>query len=1061
MSDGQSADLPSVVDLFREWYHVPALVAVFAVMLWIRLQRIDAFTVDGTVYFDGNDAWYHLRQVNYTVQNWPFTMPYDPWTYFPYGTNAGQFGTIYDQLIATAALVVGLGSPSEGTVAMTLLVAPAVFGALAAFPTYYIGKRLGGRLAGVFGAVVLMLLPGGFLRRTLVGFADHNAAEPFFMAVAVGAFLVALAVVEADRPIWELVEARDFDPLRRSALWSVLAGVAMALYLYAWPPGVILVGAVGIFLLLKETSDFVHGDSPDHVAFAGVVAMVTTAVLMVVPYDTAGFGVTDYSYLQILFPLGVAAGAAFLAGLARVWESRNVDTRGYPVAVGASVLVAAGLFAVVFPDGFDTIAFNLQRTVGFSAGAETRTIAEAQPFLDPGTLSQQGYVDGNGNPDRVARILAEYGFAFFTGVVAAIVLVVKPLVETDDSQHTLFAAAALAVVGLIYLLPGVVAAIAEPFGVVPEIVGIAVVAALLVAATFLRQYDGERLFVLVWAAVITAAAFTQVRFNYYLAVVVATMNAYLLGELISYFDLQEIAASVDDFEIETHQVMVVLAVVLLVITPALLVPINVRATGNPTFDQNPRAWEAANSTGPGAVTEWDDSLRWMAENTPAEGTMGGAGNGMEYYGTYQQTDDFEYPEGAYGVMSWWDYGHWITTRGERIPSANPFQQGAEPAANFLLAPNEEQAEAVLDGQSTEGNQTRYVMIDWQMATPTSKFGAPVIWYDYNDTELSGEEFYERVYSSNYRSSFIHRNQRFYDSQMIRLYQYHGSAVEPQPIVVDWEVKRPQTNSGETVTVRAGPSGQNASLVRQFENMSAARQYVEEDGSAQVGGIGPYPSERVPALEHYRLVDVSESSAYNASGYARQVQRTSQTTGIPPRFLTQTNPAWVKTFERVPGATIQGEGAPANTTIRASVQMRIEESNETFQYVQQARSDENGEFTMTLPYATTGYDEYGPENGYTNVSVRATGPYTIQSAGQVEGSTIVNSAANVSVEEGRVNGDISGPKTVTLERQSQNFTISGGDGGSASDGSDDRSGTSDSTSTSDVTAPATPFAARAA
>jgi dolichyl-diphosphooligosaccharide--protein glycosyltransferase len=117
--------------------------------------------------------------------------------------------------------------------------------------------------------------------------------------------------------------------------------------------------------------------------------------------------------------------------------------------------------------------------------------------------------------------------------------------------------------------------------------------------------------------------------------------------------------------------------------------------------------------------------------------------------------------------------------------------------------------------------------------------------------------------------------------------------------------------------------------------------------------------------------------------------------------------------------------------------------------------------MTLPYATTGYDEYGPENGYTNVSVRATGPYTIQSAGQLEGSTIVNSAANVSVEEGRVNGDISGPKTVTLERQSQNFTISGGDGGSASDGSDDRSGTSDSTSTSDVTAPATPFAARAA
>ncbi len=81
------------------------------VMLWIRLRSYDAFIREGTVFFSGNDAWYHLRQVEYTVRNWPATMPFDPWTEFPFGRTAGQFGTIYDQLVATAALVVGLGRP--------------------------------------------------------------------------------------------------------------------------------------------------------------------------------------------------------------------------------------------------------------------------------------------------------------------------------------------------------------------------------------------------------------------------------------------------------------------------------------------------------------------------------------------------------------------------------------------------------------------------------------------------------------------------------------------------------------------------------------------------------------------------------------------------------------------------------------------------------------------------------------------------------------------------------------------------------------------------------------
>jgi dolichyl-diphosphooligosaccharide--protein glycosyltransferase len=1046
MSDAQREDSPSVVDLLSdwpglrrwdEWYHVPVLGAIFVVMLWIRLRSYDEFVQNGTVYFAGNDAWYHLRQVNYTVGHWPFTMPFDPWTYFPYGTTAGQFGTLYDQLIATAALVVGLGDPSSTLVAKTLLVAPAVFGALTVVPTYLVGKRLGGRLGGLFGAVILMLLPGTFLRRGLVGFADHNVAEPLFQAAAVFAIMVALTVAQRERPVWELVVDRDYDALRSSLLWSVAAGVATALYMWVWPPGVLLVGIVGVYLVLQMVNNYVNGDSPEHVAFVGAVAMSVTAVLMLVKIEEPGFGVTDFGYLQPLLAAGVAAGAVFLAALARWWESQSVDDRGYPVAVFGLIAVSMAAFAAVLPDVFGSILTNLLRTVGFSAGATTRTIGEAQPFLSPDTLQSLRMTATN-------RIISEYGFTFFTGVVAAIWLAAKPLVRDGDTRKFGYAVGAMLLIGLLYLVPALPAAVGRALGVDPSLVGLTVVSLLVVVATLLVKYDPEELFVLVWVAFIASAAFTQVRFNYYLAVGVAVMNAFLVGQLYhsDYLELDRLKSVTD---LSGYQVLAIAAVVLLVLTPVLVVPIGVRNTGNPAADRSSTAWEVAQDS-PGSVTEWEGSLDWMSANTPAEGNFGGAGNAdqLDYYGTYEYTDDYDYPEGAYGVMSWWDYGHWITVMGERIPNANPFQQGADAAANFLLAPNETQAREVLQGMSEEGDQTRYVMVDWQMATPGSKFGAPTVFY--NEQNVSTSDFYRTVYRFNqqgrFSGSFILKDQRYYESLMTRLYLYHGSARDPSPVVVDWEQQTVQSGNGP-VTVPTTPQG-NVSTVRTFDNMSAARQFVERDGTAQVGGIGSYPSERVSALQHYRLVKVSNSSATSSNQFLQIAYRDAQTAGINPQVNVPRNPAWVKTFERVPGAKVQGSGAPPNSTVRAQVEMKIPTSNSTFTYVQDAKADENGEFSFTLPYATTGYEQYGPENGYTDVSVRANGSYTVTTGASLnESGHVVRHSANLSVGEGHVNGDQEGPLTVELQRSAQELQVSGGSDSSGDSGSSGDAGGSDS------------------
>lgn len=945
----------SVLDAFEDWYHVPVLGAVVAFMLWVRLQSYDNFTRGGEVFFSGNDAWYHLRQVQYTVQNWPQTMPYDPWTYFPYGTSVGQFGTLYDQLVATAALIVGLGDPSQQLVAKTLLVAPAVFGALVAIPTYFIGKRLGGRPGGLFGVVVLALLPGTFLRRGLVGFADHNIAEPLFQGLAVLAMMVALTVAEREKPVYELVTDRDFESLRQPLGFSVLAGIATALYLWTWPPGVLLVGIFGVFYLLKLTADYVRGVSPDHLALVGTVSMTVTGLLMLVPLGTFDPSPTKFSILQPLLAFAVAAGCLFMAWLARVWDSRNITTWGYPAAIGGILLALTGFVYVAFRGLFDLVQNNLVRVVGFNAGAKTRTIGEAQPFLS------------RANPQYGINwfdvILQEYGLMLFTAGLAAVWMVWTTFRKDD--------------------------------------------------------HRAENMLVLVWAAFITAAAFTQIRFNYYLVVPVAVLNAYLVGRVISLASFGNWSSYKD---VEGVQVIAVLFVILIV-TPVLVVPASIGSTGYSSIDDTSTAVATGQNTGPGAVTEWDGTLDWMANETPEEGNYGGANNADElsYYGTFdQQNDDFSYPEGAYGVMSWWDYGHWITVQGERIPNANPFQEGARTAAKYLLAPSEQEANQVIDSLGEDQEQTRYVMVDWKMVEPSSKFGAPTVFND----EVNRYDFYTNLYqgvdSGQARLATRVKSQQYYQSQMARLYLYHGSAVDPRPIVVDYD-RIGGANPDQFIKT---PSNPNATVMRTFDNMSAARQFVEEDGTAQIGGVGPFPSERVPALQHYRLVKQSDSSASGSQQWVQAVRSEMallQQAGVNPNSVVRTDPAWVKTFERVPGATVEGTG-PANTTVTAQVRMSPTGKNTSFVYRQQAQTGPDGTFTMTLPYSTTGYEQWGTEQGYTNVSVKSAGQYQFFTSPEPQGNnSFVYYNATSEVSEGKVVGEDGSPVSVELTENSYNLT----------------------------------------
>jgi len=151
------------------------------------------------------------------------------------------------------------------------------------------------------------------------------------MAIAVLAMMVALTVGEREKPIYELVVDRDWDALRRPAIYSGLAGLALTLYIWVWPSAILLIGIFAIFFTVQLCLDYLRGVSPDHVAFVGAVSLGVTALLTILLIEQPGnTSSTSFGLLQPLSAVLVAAGCVFMAWLAREWNNRSLERRYYP-----------------------------------------------------------------------------------------------------------------------------------------------------------------------------------------------------------------------------------------------------------------------------------------------------------------------------------------------------------------------------------------------------------------------------------------------------------------------------------------------------------------------------------------------------------------------------------------------------------------------------------------------------------------------------------------------------------------------------------------------------------
>ncbi|AKB55713.1 Oligosaccharyl transferase [Methanosarcina barkeri MS] len=302
----------------------------------------------------------------------------------------------------------------------------------------------------------------------------------------------------------------------------------------------------------------------------------------------------------------------------------------------------------------------------------------------------------------------------------------------------------------------------------------------ILAANLFRKSKPQEVLLLVWSFLIFLAIYGQNRFAYYYSINVSVLSAYLGGLLLEKVKWSELdqkfksnVKSPADIPralkfVKVEQVFAVLLIVIFLIYPVYgsAMPYTKMVYGQPS-------------------QPWDEACTWLRSNTPDPG--------MDYNAIYEAPTNgemFQYPDTAYGVMSWWDFGHYIETIGHRIPNANPFQAGIggrsksinetnrPGATTFLTAPSEEEASAVLEAIDPRSDKAgaRYIMSDAKMAT--SMFQSITKW------TLDIEGYYQAYWIDKQYISLP--TTRYFNTMEARLHILDGNGLKQYRMVHETE-----------------------------------------------------------------------------------------------------------------------------------------------------------------------------------------------------------------------------------------------------------------------------------
>lgn len=779
-----------------------AVIAAIAFILRTVLSYSQIFKGDWIKYSSA-DAYYQMRLADNMAFNFPRASNFDPYLLYPGGVDISG-SHLYNDLIACVSSLFGLVTPSQRAIDIVGVFTPPVLAALTIVIVYFIGRELIGRWGGVFSAALLAILPGEYLSRTKLGFSDYHCFEVFLTSLLILFVVLALKAARKIDLRFALFRKPDLSSLSKPLIYSVLAGITLAMFGLTWSGAPMFTFILFVFLFIQFMIDHLKNRSTEYLTIVGAITFFV------------GFLIVLLGNVAIIMPASSligAVGSLALGVLSWFMAGKSWKRVYYPLTAIIMGAAGFGLFYLVLPD---IVSLMLDRFSIFRpVGAQLTTI-EMQPLIS-----------------------ASYGNAF------AIVW---------NNYNTTFFIAIIAMLVLLYYI--------------------------------FKQGSFDKTLILVWSIIIFIANLGQRRFGYYYSVNIALLTGYVTWLVIDYARAHVFTDKVKQ-AIEGAKNVKRRAVRRQQGNP-LVAPYSVMAmviivvffTGyfwsiEPAIDASKRVPYAPSDA-------WCSVLDWMRENTPEP-----FGDPDAYYelvqsdqyipysailnrypNTTNTTDYYKeldvyypYPETAYGVLSWWDYGYWITRMAHRLPCANPGQdpRAIRDMAAFFTAQDEETADKVIEKIDGE-----YIIIDYETAyvnpsNASGKFWAVITWggmqvtdffdmYLVTNPEDQTQLFQRPLYYPEY-----------FRSMAVRMYNFDCQAANSTSIwVIGYEQRQDE----------AGNSFKLITEAKQYISYEEASEFIsaQETGNYRIVSNDPMaPCIPLEALDNYELVHASEQGLPLTSG----------------------------------------------------------------------------------------------------------------------------------------------------------------------------------------------------
>ena len=844
-----------------------AVFLFFCFALWIRVGPPHQGVLGGSyINFAENDGWYNMRLVENLVHHFPFRNSFDPYTLYPYGQSIG-FAPFFDWFLALIIWVAGLGHPSVALIEKIGAYFPAILGALTIIPVYFIGKELFNRNAGLFCAGILAILPGEFLFRSLLGFTDHHVAETLLSTTTMLFLILAIKRAKDNPPTFGHIKNKEWAPIKKPLIYALLAGVTLGLYLLTWAYAMLFILVIFIYSIIQLIIDHLRGKSTDYLVII-LVPIYLIGLIMSAAASKWLYEVPTIAASSIISILGIC----LLVVLSRIMTQKNIRRIYFSFALAGLGLAGAGLFYAIAPSTFHGILAQFQI---FSSSGTRLTIMEAQPLLDGFNISS--FTD-----HRVWSY-------FTTGIIIAPIAFIEMLysgMKGNKNTKLMF----LGCIALVLLT-----IIIDQSASFPPQLYIAELIAVIALYSYFEK-GISRILLLIWSALILLLTLGQTRFAYYMAINVALLSGYLLWripgwitQILSLLHWKE-ALTKDEGKNRAEKRRAKAKVEQPMfrylrpryVSGALSVVIIFFLTVYPNLiygTYNHGGWSPKNSAtlflpyhpyGPNG--DWYEALTWMKDNTPDP-----FGNPDFYYALYEKPadGDYDYPDSAYGVMSWWDYGHWITRIAHRLPNANPFQSGIGglgpngsviPGASiFMTAQDEATASWVMDELDS-----RYVAIDYETAWP--KYHTMITWSGKNQSD-----FYENWYRESNGELRWYENPdpklspelqlfypSYYQSMCARLYNFGTEAVVPNNSTWVLSYTWQTTENGERYKLLTDVANNQTP----FATYEEAATFIKDHPGYVIVGTNPFVSPiPLEALQEYTLIHSSPNPPFQGVSFS--------------------------------------------------------------------------------------------------------------------------------------------------------------------------------------------------